>query len=604
MSLKDIQQRREKKARNDARLVMFREALFKHMSKHVSEVGRQRVREGRLTVLRSQPPAAGRRRNDEVSVGIVGGGMAGLYAGLLLQELGIRYHIFEASGERLGGRVLTHYFNNIPHNYAELGAMRFPDSILQDRLFKTWDYLNRTASTTHGGRVIPKIPYILHDPTTNLKGGNLLCFNGRRPATRNEVEQDNSLLGFDDFFQGSEWDYFKENGKLKPAQELLDNAVKRFVDLFESEGVDKAWAELLKYDAYSARGYLQEFGDGTRPYPSKIVDYIESVLTYTGMYNLSFVELVLDQFSFAATERWYAMEGGTSRITEELAGRIIPGHITMGAQVFKLDEEGDSARIHFRRGPGMLAEVRSFDRVIETLPFNALKFIETPDTWSAAKRQAMRMLKMTNAVKIALGFKSRFWEQPGPYSQGMKGGQSDTDLNVRSVVYPSFGIGEPGPAYLLGSYCWQDDADKFLHLSEEQLLDAALRDVARLHGEDIVYREYLGHGASVVWGKQAYAGNAFEYFASGQFGEMFLAASEPEGRFHFAGEHLDMVHYWIAGAFNSAFRTVWEVLILEGLSTPENLDILKNALGGGEIFPTMIPHIAGAEWEAEAARVA
>lgn len=585
-----------------ARYERFREALFEHMTAD--------LRRSHQTMLRQTPrpdyahtPPAKRRDKHALNIGIVGGGMAGLYAGMLLDTLGIGYHIFEASGERLGGRVYTYYFDNAPHQYAELGAMRFPLNFMQSRLFNFWDYLNRTAANIPGAREIPRIPYILHDPTSNPDGGNLLCFNGQPPVTRNQAAADNRRLGFDAFFDDPQWDYFKSDGVLKPAQDLLDAAIDRFVDLFETQGIGCAWDELLKYDRYSARGYLQDIGDGHRPYPSRIVDYIETVLTYTGIYDLALIELVLDQFSFHDTKQWYALDGGTSRITQEMANRVPAARVSLGAEVWRMEQHADGATLHTRHGRGTPTASATFDRVIVTLPFSVLRFIDTPTSWSAGKYEAIRMLKMTNATKIALGFKTRFWERPGPYSCGMKGGQSDTDLPVRSIVYPSFGIGESGPGYILGSYCWQWDSDKFSHLDTDQLLDAALRDVAKLHGEEIVTDNYLGHGAAVVWNREKFAGGGFEFFASGQFGQLFLQASEPEGRFHFAGEHLDMVHYWIAGSFNSAFRTVWEVLILEGLDTPENLRTLFTALGGGKILPTMIPHIHGEGSLAQAERL-
>jgi hypothetical protein len=45
-----------------------------------------------------------------MKVGIVGGGVAGLYAGMLLDSLGIDYDIHEAS-DRIGGRVFTYRFD-------------------------------------------------------------------------------------------------------------------------------------------------------------------------------------------------------------------------------------------------------------------------------------------------------------------------------------------------------------------------------------------------------------------------------------------------------------------------------------------------------------
>ncbi|MEO0790585.1 MAG: FAD-dependent oxidoreductase, partial [Bacteroidota bacterium] len=66
------------------------------------------------------------------TVGIIGGGFAGMYAGLILQSLGIECEIFEAS-ERVGGRIDTWYSTNYDPNdknkaglYGEVGGMRIP----------------------------------------------------------------------------------------------------------------------------------------------------------------------------------------------------------------------------------------------------------------------------------------------------------------------------------------------------------------------------------------------------------------------------------------------------------------------------------------------
>ncbi len=576
-----------KKAARDERMGNFRNELFKVFSDHMFNEDRQRPSKAKGV----NKKASGKQ--SDLNIGIVGGGMAGMYASLLLSELGIGSHIFEASEGRLGGRVFTKYFNdNLPHQYAELGAMRFPHNELQSRLFSFWDYLNKTAPKTEGAREIDKIPYILYDKSTDMGEGNLLCFNEMKPVTRNEALADNSLLGFDTFFEGPEYDYFKdENGELKSASTLLDNVIDPFLDILEEDSIYKAWEEILKYNAFSARGYLQQFGDGKRPYPIAIVDYMETVLTYTGVYDLSFIELILDSYSFDSTEEWSAMNGGTSRVTEEMYNRIPANQFQTSSKVVKLTEEDGKATVHYENPKFQTEEKKTFDRVIVTLPFAMLRFVDTPSDWSPEKYQAIRSLKMTNAVKVALGFKSRFWEKDGKYSKGMKGGQSNTDLPSRSIVYPSFGLDQPGPAYLLSSYSWQDDADKFTHLTKEEAFEATLNDVVKIHGE-IARKEYLGSADSIVWNRDRLAGGGFEFFAAGQFGQMFLDARQPEGAFNFAGEHLDMVHYWIAGSYNSAFRTVWEILIQEGIETDENLKILFNSLGGGKILPTMIPQFS------------
>jgi len=76
------------------------------------------------------------------TVGIVGGGMAGLYSALLLRNFGIPVKIFEAEN-RVGGRVYTHRFSDKEYQYFEGGAMRLPDVPWQKPVFDLIDYLNK-----------------------------------------------------------------------------------------------------------------------------------------------------------------------------------------------------------------------------------------------------------------------------------------------------------------------------------------------------------------------------------------------------------------------------------------------------------------------------
>ncbi|RWS19400.1 hypothetical protein B4U80_14441, partial [Leptotrombidium deliense] len=84
---------------------------------------------------------------NDVKVGIVGAGISGLYAALMLLELGINYEIFEAS-DRIGGRHHTYYFDeNEAYNYVECGAMRFPiiaeyDILIGKQKWTLLSYLN------------------------------------------------------------------------------------------------------------------------------------------------------------------------------------------------------------------------------------------------------------------------------------------------------------------------------------------------------------------------------------------------------------------------------------------------------------------------------
>ena len=76
-------------------------------------------------------------------MGIVGAGVAGLFTAMVFDwlnsqfsetELKIDYDIFEAASEnRLGGRLYTHHFSERPHDYYDVGAMRFPNNDVMRR---------------------------------------------------------------------------------------------------------------------------------------------------------------------------------------------------------------------------------------------------------------------------------------------------------------------------------------------------------------------------------------------------------------------------------------------------------------------------------------
>ena len=84
--------------------------------------------------------------NDELTVGIVGAGCAGLFTAMIFNELKsilkestivfpVACQISEAAGkDRLGGCVYTHQFSRFgSHDYYDVGAMRFPEISVMSR---------------------------------------------------------------------------------------------------------------------------------------------------------------------------------------------------------------------------------------------------------------------------------------------------------------------------------------------------------------------------------------------------------------------------------------------------------------------------------------
>ncbi|MDA6082815.1 FAD-dependent oxidoreductase, partial [Escherichia coli] len=78
------------------------------------------------------------------------------------------------------------------------------------------------------------------------------------------------------------------------------------------------------------------------------------------------------------------------------------------------------------------------DLAIITIPFSVMRFvnIEPFHSFSYFKRRAIRELNYMAATKIAIEFKSRFWE-----IAGQPGGKTITDQPIRFTYLPSHGIG-------------------------------------------------------------------------------------------------------------------------------------------------------------------
>lgn len=146
------------------------------------------------------------------------------------------------------------------------------------------------------------------------------------------------------------------------------------------------------------------------------------------------------------------------------------------------------------------------------------------------------------------------------------GGESVTDLNLGTVIYPSYGIGDKREGVLLVN-CWRQEPRVGL-LSPDQRVELCLRELELVHGPVVREQHLAGGNFSHCWSHDPYAMGGSVLFAPNQFGLHFegLISSALENRLHFAGEAASVHHSWAVGALNSAYRAVAQVLVAEGLT--------------------------------------
>jgi monoamine oxidase len=482
------------------------------------------------------------KNEPSLKIGIIGGGVAGLYAAYILKFLGIDYEILEANPDRLGGRVFTHHFtNDNKYDYYDIGAMRFPHSPIMARTFDLFRRLKMGEPNKKGDKDTVLIPYYMigkecptryNDITAKL-GHNEKKWSidengtekqddpspvtqteddpfkvstangGSVPATR--VSQDVTSEILDDA-------YGRFRQKIKDAQILVEKAKTPKEKIAAKDARQRAYEYLMRHDKFSLRDYLQN----VEGYDPETVHWLETTASASGWFDQAFTENVLESLAFSYSDatnkdkpekptKWWCIEGGTEVMIERLVAELDKSKIFKGKAVNKMvlgdvllrDDAKDDAKsalhnvvVTMRDHKTKVEETRKYSAVINTTTLGALQKIDmTGMDLPYGMKSAIRILRYDTSTKVGIKFKTMWWKE----EFGIKlGGVAKTDLPIRVCVYPSYNIHEEGPGVLLASYTWGQDSERIAaHVStnspdgDKGLKELMVYNLARLHTIDV-----------------------------------------------------------------------------------------------------------------------
>ena len=238
-------------------------------------------------------------------------------------------------------------------------------------------------------------------------------------------------------------------------------------------------------------------------------------------------------------ERWHKIKGGTDLLPKAFAEKLA-GKIQYGSPVVKIEQDVNQARVVFVK-EGRQQTVTA-DSVICTIPFSVLRDIELP-ALPARKKDIIKSTNYDAVSRVYLQTRNRFWEEKGLNGFAFTNGAVE-------VWQPTWS--QPGPRGILMTYARPGEAERITKLKEKDRIDTTLK---QLDGIFAGLRPNFERGVTKCWKDDEWSRGAWAFVGLTDF----FTASVPEGRIHFAGEHLSPWFSWIQGALSSGLRVVKEV---------------------------------------------
>ena len=452
------------------------------------------------------------RAQKSADVVVIGAGLSGLAAALLLQDAGVKVKVIEGRN-RVGGRVLS--YRSLPGN-PEAGGTSFGPGYA--RLIN--------AANSYGVGIIELTPVLRYYGTKELfLDGQHIPLADWPTHPRNPFPEDAREV--------PPWAYLPgvlgRGNPLKTTDEWVDPA---------NAALDTSYHDWLK-----AQGQTDA-----------IIDLAYNIEPTHGNSAHDVSALMMMQVaSFIATQRSLARPGQSPFLTAaggnlsipEAMGAALDSEIEFGRNVSAIRSENDQSTVICADGSEYKA-----DYVICSVPCPVLRRIRMEPALTGAQGRAVQTLDSQIINQAHMVAKSPFWEEdglaPNMFSDGLVCGLVGEHKGEKPEDVSSITAWIRGNNAALLDQMPEADAKAAIIADIE-----ARRPAAKGQLEIVEYKS---------WYRDPFSSGDWAVWKPGQVSGFANAIAEPNGRIHFCGEHTAVSNRGMEGAMESGERVALEVL--------------------------------------------
>lgn len=203
-----------------------------------------------------------------------------------------------------------------------------------------------------------------------------------------------------------------------------------------------------------------------------------------------------DSVYFSATN-WTTIDKGLDSLPRAFYP-LVKDKLTLNRTVEGLTYNNDTGKIavNWREDPFTMEPLsEEYDYAVVSVPFSKVRLWKTPQ-YSSLLTRAIQTMNYQQSCKVALHYKTRFWEKQDP---PIIGGCGATDIyGIGSVCYPAYEINSTWPGVILASYASGVPARSVASMSDEDHVALVYRAMIEVHGQ-VAADEYTGHYDRRKW---------------------------------------------------------------------------------------------------------